>query len=324
MAHNINTSILDPHVKALLNNFAIKHMPSLNKISIEFVRYFLSESQAHYAGPTIPAIIEDFKIPHGPRSFIPIRIVRPAKTTSEKLPAIIYFHGGGWIWGNKETHDRFIRELANGADSALVFIEYTLAPEGSYPVAHEECYAVISWIAEHGKSINIDSSRLAFAGDSVGGLLATTVALMVKERNGPSIKFQVLFSPVTDSTFDTPSYQEFATGYYLEKEALEWVWNLYAPDKKVREEPFVSPLKASVDQLRGLPPALIITSECDVLRDEGEAYAHKLMQANIPVVATRYLGMIHNFVMINALEHIPSVRLAIAQAVTALKNAFGK
>jgi hypothetical protein len=165
---------------------------------------------------------------------------------------------------------------------------------------------------------------LIIAGDSVGGLLATTVALMVKERNGPSIKFQVLFSPVTDSTFDTPSYQEFATGYYLEKEALEWVWNLYAPDKKVREEPFVSPLKASVDQLRGLPPALIITSECDVLRDEGEAYAHKLMQANIPVVATRYLGMIHNFVMINALEHIPSVRLAIAQAVTALKNAFGK
>lgn len=316
--------ILDPTVKALLDSFAIRHMPSLNSISIEFIRRFLSESQAHYSGPKIAADIQDLILPVGPKGTVAIRIVRPPKTASQLLPAVIYFHGGGWIWGDKETHDRLIREIAIGAHAALIFIDYTLAPEGSYPIAHEECYAATTWIAENGKKINVDSSRLAFAGDSAGGLTATTVALMAKERSGPTIIFQVLFCPVTDSTFDTDSYQQFATGYYLEQQAMKWVWDLYAPDKTVREQPFVSPLKASLEQLRGLPPALIITSECDILRDEGEAYAHKLMQADVAVTATRYLGVIHDFVAINALEKIPSVRLAIAQATHALTTAFTK
>jgi acetyl esterase len=250
-----------------------------------------------------------------------VRIVRP-KHLIGRLPVVIYFHGGGWVLGDKETHDRLIREIANGAKAAVVFIDYSLAPEVQYPVAIEEAYAATKWLAENGKSINLDPSRLAVAGDSVGGNMATAVTLLAKERGGPKIGFQVLFYPVTDASFDTPSYHQFAEGYFLTREAMKWFWNHYAPDLASRNQPMAAPLRASTEQLRGLPPALVITGECDVLRDEGEAYARKLDDAGVTVTMTRYPGIIHDFVMLNAITDTAATRDAIAQANKSLRKVF--
>lgn len=226
--------------------------------------------------------------------------------------------------GDKNTHDRLIREIANGAGIAVVFVNFTPSPEAKYPVPIEEAYAATKYIAENGKSLNLDSSRLVVAGDSVGGNMATVVVLLAKERGGPKIAFQLLFYPVTDANFDTPSYQQFATGHFLTREAIKWFWNNYLPDVEARKQPTASPLLASVDQLKGLPPALVINGEFDVLRDEGEAYAHKLIEAGVQVTAVRYLGTIHDFVMLNPITDTPAPRAAIAQANSALREVFAR
>lgn len=236
----------------------------------------------------------------------------------------MYFHGGGWVLGDKHTHDRLIREIANGANAAVVFVNYTPSPEARYPIAIEEAYAATSWVAENAPALKIDPARLAVVGDSVGGNMAAAVTLLAKERGGPKIIFQLLFYPVTDANFETPSYQQFSGGPWLTREAMRWFWNQYAPDINVRAEPTAAPLKATTGQLEGLPPALIITGENDVLRDEGEAYARRLMQAGVQVTATRYLGTIHDFVMLNAITQTPAPRAAIAQANDALRKAFIK
>ena len=186
----------------------------------------------------------------------------------------------------------------------------------------EEAYAATEWVAEHGREIHVDTSSLAIVGDSVGGNMAAAVTLLAKKRGGPGIHFQVLFYPVTDAGFDTPSYEQFAEGYFLTRDGMKWFWDQYAPDASVRHEPTASPLQASVDELRGLPSALIIVDECDVLRDEGEAYARKLIEAGVQVTATRYLGITHDFVMLNAITDTPAARGAIAQACDALRQAF--
>ncbi|MCI0559079.1 MAG: alpha/beta hydrolase, partial [Nitrososphaera sp.] len=196
------------------------------------------------------------------------------------------------------------------------------APEAQYPVQIEQAYAATKWVAENGKSINIDPSRLALVGDSVGGNMAAAVTLLAKERGGPKIALQELFYPVTDVNFDTPSYNEFQDGYWLTRKAMQWFWDNYAPDSATRKEPTASPLQASIDQLNGLPPALVIIDEHDVLRYEGEAYAHKLMQAGVPVTATRYLGTIHDFMMLNPISDTPPVRGAIDQACDMLARAL--
>jgi acetyl esterase len=252
-----------------------------------------------------------------------VRIVRPEGNTGA-LPVLIYFHGGGWALGDKETHDRLIREIAIGANAAVVFVDYSRSPEARFPVAIEEAYAATKWVAENGKTINVDSSRLAVAGNSVGGNMSAAVTLLAKERGGPKINFQALFYPVTDADFDTPSYRQFAEGYFLTREAMKWFWNHYAPDVASRNQPTASPLRASADQFRGLPPALVITGECDVLRDEGEAYARKLTEAGVPVTATRYPGIIHDFVMLNAVTDTAAARGAIAQANNTLWKVFAK
>jgi acetyl esterase len=186
----------------------------------------------------------------------------------------------------------------------------------------EEGYAALEWIAENGRSLHLDTSRLVVVGDSVGGNLATAVAMMAQERNGPRIDRQVLFYPVTDADFETGSYREFATGHFLEREGMKWFWDCYLPDKARRAEPHASPLRASSEQLRDMPPSLIIVGENDVLRDEVEAYAHKLAQAGVPVTATRYLGTIHDFVMLNPITHTPAPREAIRQAIATLRTVF--
>jgi dienelactone hydrolase len=204
-----------------------------------------------------------------------------------------------------------------------VFVDYTPAPDAQYPVQLEEAYAATKWIAENGESLNLDPSKLALLGDSVGGNMAIAVAMIAKERGGPRIDFQVLFYPVTDANFETGSYKEFAMGHWLARDAMRWFWDNYLPDKQKRAELHASPLRASNEQLKGMPPTLLIVGENDVLRDEGEAYAHKLAQAGVPVTATRYLGTIHDFVLLNPITHTPAPREALRQAISTLRKVFG-
>ena len=273
---------IEPTTKAFIESLT---GPAVYEMSPEKARAFLIKAQA---GPVdAPAVdIEDRVIPTGPEGTVSIRIVRPQGDTS-KLPVIMYFHGAGWVMGGKDTHDRLVKNIAHGAHAAVVFVNYTLSPEAQYPVPLEEAYAATKYVAEHGKELNLDASRLAVAGDSVGGNMATVVALLASERNGPNIMFQLLLYPVTNADFDTASYDQFATGPYLPKKAMEWFWDNYLPDQEMRKEPTASPLRASLAQLQNLPPALVITDEFDVLRDEGEAYAHKLNEAGIRVTAVR-------------------------------------
>ena len=238
------------------------------------------------------------------------------------MPVVTYIHGGGWVLGGFDTHERLVRELANKANTVIVFVNYTPSPEAKYPVAFEQAYAATKWVAENGKTININSSSLAVVGDSVGGNMAAAVTMLAKERDGPSIKFQVLFYPVTDASFDTTSYMKYQNGYWLLRDGMKWFWSNYLTDQTNVKDPTVSPLQASIEQLKGLPPALIINGENDVLRDEGEAYALKLSEAGVPVAAVRYHGTIHDFVMLNVITDDPSPRAAIEQASIMLKKTF--
>ncbi|MFI9785034.1 alpha/beta hydrolase [Kitasatospora sp. NPDC051984] len=271
----------------------------------------------------LPAIDEEWiTVPGGPTGSVRARIVRPAGSTGT-LPVILYIHGAGWVFGNAHTHDRLVRELAVGAGAAVVFPEYDLSPEARYPVAIEQNYAVARWIVAEGAGEGLDATRLAVAGDSVGGNMSAALTLMAKERGDVRLVQQVLFYPVTDASFDTPSYHQFATGYFLRRDAMQWFWDQYTTDEQQRAEITASPLRATVEQLTGLPPALVITGEADVLRDEGEAYANKLRQAGVPVTAVRYQAVIHDFVMLNALRGTHAAEGAISQAIAILRTAFG-
>lgn len=259
-----------------------------------------------------PAAIEEKTIEVGAKK-IPLHIIRPENAT-KPLPVVMYFHGGGWVLGDFKTHERLLRELTNAANAAIVFVDYSPAPEAKYPTQIEEAYAATKWIAENGKTLNLDTTKIAVAGDSVGGNMAIVVTLLAKERKTPKIDFQLLFYPVTDATFESDSYKLFENGPWLTKKAMQWFWDSYLLNKEDAKKITASPLQASLKDLEGLPPALIITDQNDVLRDEGEAYANKLMQAGVPVTATRYLGTLHDFVMLNALAKTPAARAAIDQA----------
>ncbi|MBM7568967.1 alpha/beta hydrolase [Paenibacillus sacheonensis] len=252
-------------------------------------------------------------VPGGPKGEVPVTIVTPKEITGTP-GLIVYIHGAGWVFGNAHTHDRLVRELAVGSGSIVVFPEYSLSPENKYPTAIEEIYAVVKWAAENGEELGADVSRLTVAGDSVGGNMTAAVTLMAKERGGPRIAKQLLFYPVTDAAFDTESYEQFAEGYFLSREGMQWFWDQYAADPKERAEVTASPLRASKEQLKDLPPALIITGEADVLRDEGEAYAAKLREAGVRVTAARFQGIIHDFVMLNDLSDTAAARGALLLA----------
>ncbi|MFJ8704435.1 alpha/beta hydrolase [Streptomyces ardesiacus] len=257
----------------------------------------------------------------GPTGSVRARIVRPAGAEGT-LPVIIYIHGAGWVFGNAHTHDRLVRELAVGAGAAVVFPEYDLSPEARYPVAIEQNYAVARWIVAEGAAKGLDPTRIAVAGDSVGGNMSAALTLMAKERGDVPLVQQVLFYPVTDAAFDTPSYHQFATGYFLRRDGMQWFWDQYTTSEAERAEITASPLRATTEQLTGLPPALVITGEADVLRDEGEAYANKLREAGVPVTSVRYQGIIHDFVMLNALRETHAAEAAINQAIATLRTAF--
>lgn len=316
------SNVIEPKTREFLESINSSGGPQIYELSPENARNVLKEVQAVDI-KKLPADIEDLNISGGPNGQISIRIFRP-KGNKDRLPVVIYLHGGGWVLGDKEIFDRLVREIANGSNAAIVFVNYTPSPEAKYPVAIEEAYAATKFIAENGKDLNLDPSRLAVVGDSVGGNMTAAVTLLAKERNGPKIDFQVLFYPVTDANFDTNSYKKLATGHWLTREAMKWFWYNYLPDEETRKQPTASPLQASIDQLKELPPALIINGEFDVLRDEGTAYAHKLIEAGVKVTAVRYLGTIHDFVMLNPIAGTPAARAAIAQANQALENALNK
>ncbi|MEY9968511.1 acetyl esterase [Streptacidiphilus sp. MAP12-16] len=286
--------------------------PPIYTLSYAAARKALDSVQA---GPVAvqPADISHRTLPVGPTGTVTVRIVRPKGATG-KLPVVMYFHGGGWVLGDESTHDRLVREIANGAHVAVIFVDYTPSPEARFPTAIEQAYAATTWVAQHGSEINVDGSRIAVAGDSVGGNMTAAVTLMDKERHGPHLAGQLLFYPVTDAAFNTASYQQFAEGPWLTRKAMQWFWNAYAPNLQTRDQILASPLRASLDQLKGLPKALVITDEADVLRDEGEAYAAKLRSAGDDVTAVRYEGVIHDFVMLNALADTNAAQAAVGQA----------
>ncbi|MFK0118097.1 alpha/beta hydrolase [Streptomyces sp. NPDC090994] len=267
-----------------------------------------------------PAVDEEWiTVEGGPTGSVRARIVRPAGAGGT-LPVILYIHGAGWVFGNAHTHDRLVRELAVGAGAAVVFPEYDLSPEARYPVAIEQNYAVARWIVTEGAAHDLDAARLAVAGDSVGGNMSAALTLMAKERGDVPLVQQVLFYPVTDASCDTGSYHQFATGYFLRRDGMQWFWDQYTTDETERAQITASPLRATTEQLTGLPPALVITAEADVLRDEGEAYAAKLREAGVAVTAVRYQGIIHDFVMLDALRETHAAEAAITQAVTVLRT----
>ncbi|WBQ03065.1 alpha/beta hydrolase [Kribbella sp. CA-293567] len=270
--------------------------------------------------PKLAVDEEWLTVPNGEGS-VKVRVIRPAGVTGP-LPVILYIHGAGWVFGNAHTHDRLARELAVGAGAALVFPEYDLSPEARYPIALEQNYAAARWIVASGKDHDLDASRLAVVGDSVGGNMAAAVTLLAKERGDVTFNQQVLFYPVTDASFDTASYHEYATGYFLAREGMQWFWDQYTTDEAQRNEITASPLRASIEQLRGLPTALVINGEADVLRDEGEAYAAKLREAGVDVTAVRFGGVIHDFVMVDALRTTNAAEAAINLAVTTLRKAL--
>ena len=250
---------------------------------------------------------------------IKLHVVRPAKA-SGTLPVFMFFHGGGWVLGDFPTHERLVRDLVVGSGAAAVFVNYTPSPEVRYPVAINEAYAATRWVAEHGADIGVDGKRLAVVGNSVGGNMAAVVALMAKSKGSPAIRSQVLLWPVTHADLENASYDEFASGHFLTKGMMKWFWDSYTTDAAQRQDILASPLLATTEQLKGLPPALVQTAEKDVLRDEGEAYARKLDAAGVEVTATRYTGMIHDFGLLNALSQVPATRSALAQAADELKK----
>ena len=237
---------------------------------------------------------------------------------------ILFLHGGVWIVGNFENHKRLLRDLVVESGQPAVFLQYTTLPAARYPVQMNEAYAALEWTAAHASEFGADPGRIAVAGNSVGGDMTAALNLMAKDRKGPKISYQVLLWPATNATVDTCSYEEYANGRFLAKAFMKYGWDLYAPTEKERENPYVSPLRASLAELRGLPPTLVITDENDVLRDEGEAYAHRLQDAGVPIVSTRYNGTIHDFGLLNALADLPTTKAMIRQVSDGIRTHIGQ
>jgi acetyl esterase/lipase len=246
-------------------------------------------------------------------------IMKPERV-SGKPGVLLFIHGGVWIVGNFQNHQRLLRDLVVGSGQVGVFVEYTPLPAAKFPTQLEESYAALKWVAEHAGAFGADGSRIAVAGNSVGGNMTAALALMAKDRNGPKVSYQVLMIPATDASVDTESYHAYASGRFLSRAFMKYGWDLYAPEAETRENPYVSPLRASREQLKGLAPALVITAENCPLRDEGEAYARKLKEAGVEVDAVRYNGTIHDFVLLNALRRVPSTEAAIEQVNESLRQ----
>ncbi len=307
---------LDQQARALIDLLAASGIPPVHKLSPTEAREAMLARRALVPDerPDV-ADVRDLQIP-GPGGRIAMRLYTPAGEAP--FPVLVYFHGGGWVIGNLDSHDGLCRGLANAAGCVIASVDYRLAPEHKFPAAAEDAYAATAWVAKNLVSLGGAGRRLAVGGDSAGGNLAAVTALMARDRGGPAIAFQLLIYPVTNYAFDTPSYRQNAEGYLLTREAMIWCWQHYLSGDGDGTNPYVSPLQAA--DLRGLPPALVITAEYDPLRDEGEAYAQRLREAGVPTTCTRYPGTIHAFFAYGAI--LDQGKRAIQEAADALRSAL--
>ncbi|WP_394554957.1 alpha/beta hydrolase [Agromyces sp. MMS24-JH15] len=311
--------VLEPAARALAD--ATANPPYFAQMTPAEARKVLDDVQA--APIAKPAVDDEWVTVPAEVGDVRVRIVKPAGSAAGiPLPTVLYIHGGGWVLGNAGTHDRLVRELATGADAAVVFVEYDRSPEARYPVAIEQAYATARWIVAHGAEHGLDASRLSVAGDSVGGNMTAAVAILAKQRGDVDFVHQSLYYPVTDAAQDTASYREFAEGPFLRADSMAWFWDNYLPDASRRAEITASPLRATLDDLAGLPEALVIVDENDVLRDEGEAYARKLTAAGVRTTSVRVNGTIHDFMMLNPVRATAASTVAIELAIAELRKAF--
>jgi acetyl esterase len=304
---------LDPQARAVLDQIPVL----TDEVVLALAPPLLRQAMAAMPGSAGPveevARVESRTLP-GPAGEIPVRIY--AASQARRLPALVYFHGGGFVIGSLDTHDGTCRSLANAIGCTVVSVDYRLAPEHRFPAGPEDCYAATRWVAEKGAEIGVDTSRIAIGGDSAGGNLAAVVALMARDRRGPALRHQLLIYPVADHDFTTASYQENAQGYLLSREMMRWFWNHYLERAEDGANPYASPLRAA--SLAGLPPAHVITAEYDPLRDEGEALASRLQEAGVPTTQVRYDGMFHGFFSMNAM--LDAARRAVAEAAAAVRT----
>ncbi len=305
---------LDPQARALVDQ-----APAYAKLSVETLT--AAQLRANVAVAPIPVMppvhhVEDRWIP-GPGGKLRIRVYTPEG--AGPFPVVMWFHGGGWCVGTIESTESPPRHLANTAKCITVSVEYRLAPEHKFPAGLEDCYAATEWVAANARSINADPKRIAVAGESAGGNFAAVVSLMARDRRGPALRYQLLVYPVIAHDFATKSHQEFGQGgYILRREMMVWYLKQYLRDERDELNPYVTPLKAP--HLRGVPPAMVITAECDPLRDEGEAYAQRLKEAGVPTISICYEGMIHGF--FGKPQILDKAKIAIRQASEALVAAF--
>jgi acetyl esterase len=306
---------LDPQARFVLDQLAAQGGPQLHEMTPSEARQAFEAMQLPFPGEPV-ARIEEREIagaagPLRARVYVPDGVSAPA-------PAVVYFHGGGWVIGSPNTHENLCKALANRARATVVSVDYRLAPEHRFPAAAEDCHAAARTVAERGAEIGVDGTRIAVAGDSAGGNLAAVVALMARDRGGPRLRHQVLIYPVTDADFETPSYRENADGYLLTRDTMRWFWDHYVPDRAARTSPYAAPLRA--EKLVGLPPATVVTAEYDPLRDEGEAYAARLREAGVAVECTRHDGQIHGFVQL--LDVFDAARRAVDRIGEVLRTAL--
>ena len=307
---------LDPQIKAVLEAMGALAMPSLSTVSPAVMRQAFEEQRsARPEGDSVAKVI-DRQIP-GPDGKLTVRVYSPFG--AGPFPVLTYFHGGGFVLCDLETHDSTCRGLTNAAQCVVVSVDYRLAPEAPFPAAPEDCYAATRWVAENAPELDGDPARHAVAGDSAGGNLAAVVALMARDRGGPALVHQLLIYPVTDHSFDTPSYLDNAEGYFLTREMMQWFWGHYLKSEADGMQALASPLRA--DDLSNLPSATVITAEFDPLRDEGEAYAARLEASGVPMELVRYEGMIHGF--FGMTDTVDRAKEAVAQSGRALRRAFG-
>jgi len=323
-----NINIIDASVDPAIDPEVRAFLKELNKNSAPFwelpgdeVRAVLTGLQNQSPVDLSGITIEEKTISADGQSIL-LYIVRP-EGIEEKLPVMLFIHGGVWKAGNFENHKRLVRDLVVGAKVTALFVEYTPIPDAIYPTQLNEIYAAAKWVSKNGDSINVDGARLAVAGNSVGGNMTAALALMAKDRGDFHIRFQVLLYPAVGADFGTDSYNNYAIDRFLPKAFMEYGWDIYAPDAEIRLNAYAVPMAASIEQLKGLPPALIQTAENDPLRDEGEAYGRKLREAGVNCITTRYIGMIHDFGLLNAIRNVPAVNSSILQVTTELKKYLG-
>ena len=307
---------LDPQARFVLDQLAAQGGPPLHERTPADARAAFERLRSPIPGEPV-AQIEERRLPGAGGGAIPVRLYAPADAGTPG-PALVYFHGGGWVIGSLDTHDNLCRALANRSGLRVVSVDYRLAPEHPWPAAPEDGYAVVRHLAAQGAAFGIDGSRLAVGGDSAGGNLAAVVALMARDRGGPALRHQLLLYPVVDHDFDRPSYRENGEGYFLTRDGMRWFWDQYVADPARRDESYASPQRA--EKLEGLPPATLLTAEYDPLRDEGEAYAERLRAAGVATTATRHHGQIHGFVSL--LDVFDAGRRAVDEIGATLRSAL--